>query len=419
MAEQARMSSDLASIDPSVLSWGEYWHPIAWKGLLIAASLAALAAVASVAFLLLLWRTSTIKDHSADWRSTTLQAHAKIADADLLQARKDLADANARTAESQTKAIHATETVSSLEASAAELQQRIATLERERAVTTRALTAADALAASVQAETTHATEKLAKLQADLASAEERIATLGQQLHEAVAARAIENRAVAEANAKAHGLSAKLTALEADAAKAQSRIAALEKETASAKVALAEADGRAIRAEENATQAQKRITELEKEAASTAGTGAGSGRLAASVQTTPEKAKATRSLSAEQQARIAAALKSYAGQEYTLSVNSNSEAENLLCQIDAALRAAKWKRVSSPYSLPIDTTCGTFGLSLLWGVRLRLSDQADTEHQWNMLMLVNALKSEGIGADSSIEADEANSTAISVSVGVQP
>jgi chromosome segregation ATPase len=334
-------------------------------------------------------------------------------------ARKDLADANARTAEAQTKATRASETVSSLQASAAELQQRNATLEREGAVTTRALTAADALAASVQAEAIHGTEKLAKIRADLANAEERIATLGQQLDEAVAARAIENREAAEANAKARGLSATLTALEADAAKAQSRIAALEKEAASAKLALTEADNRAIRAGENATQAQMRITELEKDAASTAATGVGSGRLAASVQTTSENAKATRSLSAEQQARIAATLRSYAGQEYTLSVNSNLEAENLLCEIDAALRGAKWKRVSSPHSLPIDTPCGTFGLSLLWGVRLRLSDQADTEHQWNMLMLVNALKAEGIATESSIEADEVNSTAISVSVGIQP
>ena len=103
---------------------------------------------------------------------------------------------------------------------------------------------------------------------------------------------------------------------------------------------------------------------------------------------------------------------------TLSVNSNSEAENLLCQIDSALHGANWRRVSSPYSLPIDTVCGTFGLSLLWGVKLRLSDKADTKHQWNMLMLVNALKAEGITVDSSIEADEANSSAIWVSVGVQ-
>ena len=26
------MSSDLPSIDPAVLAWGEYWYPIAWKG---------------------------------------------------------------------------------------------------------------------------------------------------------------------------------------------------------------------------------------------------------------------------------------------------------------------------------------------------------------------------------------------------
>jgi hypothetical protein len=37
----------------------------------------------------------------------------------------------------------------------------------------------------------------------------------------------------------------------------------------------------------------------------------------------------------------------------------------------------------------------------------------------MLMLVNALKAEGIATESSIEADEVNSTAISVSVGIQP
>jgi chromosome segregation ATPase len=419
MAEQSQMSSDLPSIDPAVLSWAEYWHPIAWKGLLIAGSLAALAAVASIAFLLLLWRTSTIKDVSAEWSNATLQAQAKTAEAHRLRARKDLADANTLAAKAETRAAHATETVTSLEASTAELQQRIATLDRERAVAASALTAADAHAASAQAEATHATEKSAKLQADLASAEGRISALAQQLQAATAALSAENREVAEANAKARGLSAQLAALEADAAKAQSRIGLLEKEIGSAHAAVAEADGRAERAEEDVTQAQKRIAVLEKEAASAGETRDGSDRLTATKQAALEKSKASKSLNAEQQARIAAALKNYAGQEYTLSVNSNSEAENLLCQIDAALHAAKWRRLSSPYSLSIDTKCGTFGLSLLSGVRLRLSDKADTEHQWNMLMLVNALKAEGIAADSSIEADEANSTAISVSVGVQP
>jgi len=259
----APMSSDLPSIDPAVLSWGQYWHPIAWKGLLIAGSIAALAAVAGIAFLLLIWRTSTIKDQSAEWSSTTLQAQAKAAEVDLLQTGKDFAHANALAAEARTKAVHGIEIASSLEASAAELQQRIAALERERAVTTDALAAAHAHAASAQAEAIHATEKSAKLQADLAIVEERTAALGQQLHAATVALAAENREVAAANAKARGLSATLAGLEADAAEAQSRIAALEKETASAKEAIAEAAGRALRAEEDATQAKKRVTVLEK------------------------------------------------------------------------------------------------------------------------------------------------------------
>jgi chromosome segregation ATPase len=412
------MSSDLPSLDPAVLGWAEYWHPIAWKGLLIALPLAVLAVVGSIAFVLLLWRTSTIKDYSAEWRNTTLQAQAKAANAGLLQATKDLAGANTRTAEAHANLTHAGKTISSLEASAAEFHERIATLERERAHTAGALAASESRGASAQAEATRATEKLAELQTDFASAEERAATLGQQLDAATAALAIEKREVVDTKAKALGMNTKLAAAEADAANAQSRIAGLEKEIASANSALAEADARAIRLEEEASQAQERMIVLEKEAASRAGTQAGSDELAASVQKALEKAKASRSFSEEQQARIATALKSYAGQEYTLSVNSNSEAENLLCQIDSALHAANWRRVSSPYSPPIDTVCEAVGLSLLPGIRLRLSDKADTTHQWNMLMLVNALKAEGITVDSSIEADEANSSAISVSVSVQ-
>ena len=49
-----------------------------------------------------------------------------------------------------------------------------------------------------------------------------------------------------------------------------------------------------------------------------------------------------------------------------------------------------------------------------GYEMPLADQSIG----NMLMLVNALKAEGITVDSSIEADEANSSAIWVSVGVQ-
>ena len=103
----------------------------------------------------------------------------------------------------------------------------------------------------------------------------------------------------------------------------------------------------------------------------------------------------------------------------MSVGPDSESESLLCQIGSTLQAANWKRLSSPYAITIDTQCGTFNLSSLWGVRIRLSDKADTKHQWNMLMLVDALKAEGISADASIEAEEPSSTTIAVTVGVQP
>ena len=59
------MSSELSPIDPLALSWVEYWHPIAWKGLLIGCSIAVVAAVVSVGFLLLLLRTSSYCSYCA------------------------------------------------------------------------------------------------------------------------------------------------------------------------------------------------------------------------------------------------------------------------------------------------------------------------------------------------------------------
>jgi len=49
----------------------------------------------------------------------------------------------------------------------------------------------------------------------------------------------------------------------------------------------------------------------------------------------------------------------------------------------------------------------------------LSEKADTEHQWNLLMLVNALRAEGIAVDGSIDGEDASPTAIAVTVGIKP
>ena len=110
---------------------------------------------------------------------------------------------------------------------------------------------------------------------------------------------------------------------------------------------------------------------------------------------------------------------YAGQEYTLSVAAGSEPETLLCAIDAALTAGQWKRIPNSQSITVATKCGIVGANSLPELSVRLSDKAETEQQWNVLVLVNALRAEGIAADGAIDAETASPTAIAVMVGAKP
>src|SRR4029077_15456622 len=121
--------------------------------------------------------------------------------------------------------------------------------------------------------------------------------------------------------------------------------------------------------------QERTAVLEK-----AATAANAERTEAETQAVDarlalEKLKEGRILGLEQRARITAALIGYAGQEYTLSVASGSEPENLLCEIDAALSAAQWKRIPSPRSITVNTKCGNASLNGLSGLSVRLSEKS--------------------------------------------
>ena len=194
------------------------------------------------------------------------------------------------------------------------------------------------------------------LEADAAKAQSRIATLEKEAATAKAALADADARVAGAKAQAARATETVSMREADAAKAQSRIATLENEIASAKAHSPNADANTAGAQGDE---QERIAVLEKEAtvakaerAAEAETQAVDARLAL------EKLKERRILGLEQQARITAALIGYAGQEYTLSVASGPEPENLLCEIDAALSAAQWKRIPSPPRSQLIRSAGT-------------------------------------------------------------
>ena len=410
------MSSELSPIDPLALSWVEYWHPIAWKGLLIGCSIAVVAAVVSVGFLLLLLRTSNVRNQLSDWRTSTLQVQARTAEADLLRAKADLSGAEARVAEAQAEATHANQTITALEVNAAKANERIATLEKEAAVSKSALSDAEARAGVAQAEARHATETISELTADVAKSQEHIATLEKEVSAANAAVARADVRLAETTAEATRATEIVSMLEADAAKAQSRIATLENEIASAKAHSPNADANTAAAQGGE---QERTAVLEKAATAAKAERAEAETQAVDARLALEKLKERRILGLEEQARITAALIGYAGQEYTLSVASGSEPESLLCEIDAALSAAQWKRIPSPHSITVNTKCGNASLNGLSGLSVRLSEKADTEHQWNMLMLVNALRAEGIAVDGSIDWEDASPTAIAVMVGIKP
>ena len=424
MTDESHMGSDLSPFDPVSLNWVEYWYPIAWKGLLIAGLITLVGAIGSMGFLLLHWRTSSLREQLSDRRISVVEVQAKKAEADLVRAKADIADADARAAGARADATHATERASALEADAAKARDRIATLQKEAAAATAAI-------ADANRQATEAQSALVRAKADIADAEER---------------------AAGAQADATHATERASALEADAAKARERIAALEQEAAAATAAIADAKGRATEAqlalvrakvdiadaearaagaqadathaterasvlEADAAKAQDRIATLEKEA-TTAAVADANGR-ATEAQSPPQKFREPRTLTLEQQGRVTAAVMPYAGQEYTLSVAAGSEPETLLCAIDAALIAGQWKRIPSSQSITVDTKCGIVGVNSLPGLSVRLSDKAETEQQWNVLVLVNALRAEGIAADGAIDAETASPTAIAVMVGAKP
>src|ERR1700692_3314078 len=123
MADQNQMGSDLSPIDPAALNWVEYWYPILWEGLLVAVLITVIGAIGSIGFLLLQWRTSSIREQLSNRRISVLEFQAKKSDADLERAKADIADADALAAGAQADATRATERAAALEADAAKAHE--------------------------------------------------------------------------------------------------------------------------------------------------------------------------------------------------------------------------------------------------------------------------------------------------------
>ncbi len=134
----------------------------------------------------------------------------------------------------------------------------------------------------------------------------------------------------------------------------------------------------------------------------------------------EKFKAHRSLTPEQQGRIAGKLKPFAGQEYALSVATGSESEDLMCLIDEILTAAEWKKQPAFMPITVDTRCGTVGVNTLSGVHIRVSDKAEFNVQQRVVEFVQALNDEDIATQGAKDPKNIPSpTIVYVMIGNKP
>lgn len=91
------------AIDPSLLEWAEYWYPISWKGVLAGGLITAVGACATIVFLLLQWRTTTIREVQSDWRTSVLESETAKAKAELGTAQADIAKATAQIEEARAR----------------------------------------------------------------------------------------------------------------------------------------------------------------------------------------------------------------------------------------------------------------------------------------------------------------------------
>lgn len=107
MAEKNQRGALRVAVDPSLLDWAEYWYPISWKGVLAGGVITAIGACATIAFLLLQWRTTSIREEQSDWRTSVLEADTARAKADLGAAQADIAKAHAEIAKAQARTAEA------------------------------------------------------------------------------------------------------------------------------------------------------------------------------------------------------------------------------------------------------------------------------------------------------------------------
>ncbi|MFL6352914.1 MAG: hypothetical protein ACJ74Z_13835 [Bryobacteraceae bacterium] len=164
------------------------------------------------------------------------------------------------------------------------------------------------------------------------------------------------------------------------------------------------------AETKAKEADARIAEAKR--------GAAEARLAL------EQFKAERSLSKEQQERIVAKLRPFAGQKFFFAVYPNPESLRLLGIFASMLKSAKWERVDSQIGdITINTDDGPAGQTYGSGVGVMVAPDTpdDDPSKVALMAIAHAIRSEGIPCPYMFNPQLAGKTprAIAIVIGAKP
>lgn len=86
-------------VTQALLAWAEYWYPISWKCLLIAGAITAIGACVTIAFLILQWRTLSIRETQTEWRRSILEYQVAEVKKGATDERARVADLNMEAAD--------------------------------------------------------------------------------------------------------------------------------------------------------------------------------------------------------------------------------------------------------------------------------------------------------------------------------
>ena len=104
IATRREAALETLPVDPALLERANLWFDISWYVIFFAGFATALGAFATLAFLVLQYWSSGIKERHTEWRTSTLELETGRAKAELGRANEAIAKANAETAKALERA---------------------------------------------------------------------------------------------------------------------------------------------------------------------------------------------------------------------------------------------------------------------------------------------------------------------------